>query len=51
MEMIRKSLAILRDDFAFIPLHQQILLWAVKDNIQLPLQADNRLQLRYVNVR
>jgi len=50
-EMIRKALAILRDDFAFIPLHQQTLLWAVKDNVQVALQADNRFQLRYVTVK
>ena len=50
-EMIRTSLAILRDDFAFIPLHQQTLVWGVKDSVRIPLQADNRLQLRYVTVK
>ena len=50
-EAIRKALAILRDDFAFIPLHQQTLLWAVRDGVTVVLQADNRFQLRYVNVR
>jgi peptide/nickel transport system substrate-binding protein len=41
----------MRDDIAYIPLHQQAVVWAVKDNVDLVLQADNYFQLRYVKLK
>jgi peptide/nickel transport system substrate-binding protein len=39
------------DDFAYIPLHQQALVWATRKNIDLVQPADNSFPLRYVNVK
>jgi peptide/nickel transport system substrate-binding protein len=41
---------ILHDDAAFIPLHQQVLNWAARKNIDLQLEADDSFPLRYVKV-
>lgn len=32
---------IMREEFAYIPLHQQALAWAVRDGLEMPLFADN----------
>jgi len=39
------------DDFAYIPLHQQALVWAARKNIDLVQRADNSFPLWYVNVK
>jgi peptide/nickel transport system substrate-binding protein len=39
------------DDFAYIPLHQQALVWAARKNIDLVQPADNSFPLRFVNVK
>ena len=50
-ELISQALAIVRDDFAYIPLHQQIVVWASRANVDLaPLGTDD-FQLRYVRVK
>jgi peptide/nickel transport system substrate-binding protein len=48
---IHEALKIMRDDVAYIPLHQQAVVWAVRDNVDLVLQADNYFQLRYVKLK
>jgi peptide/nickel transport system substrate-binding protein len=42
---------ILHDDAAFIPLHQQVVVWAARNNIDLTLLADDSFPLRFVNVK
>ena len=39
------------DDFAYIPLHQQALVWAARKNIDLVQPADNSFPLRFVTVK
>jgi peptide/nickel transport system substrate-binding protein len=39
------------DDFAYIPLHQQALVWAARKNIDLVQRADNSFPLWFVNVK
>jgi peptide/nickel transport system substrate-binding protein len=51
LAQIHDALKAVKDDFAYIPLHQQAVVWAVKDNVDVALQADNFFQLRYVKVR
>ena len=41
----------LYDDVAFIPLHQQTVVWAAKSNIDLQQLADNSFPLRFVTVK
>ena len=40
-----------RDDVATLPLHQQAVIWATRDNIDLVLPADDYFALRYVTVK
>lgn len=48
-EIVEAS-ALLHDDAAFIPLHQQAVIWAARDNVDLVQPADNSIPLRYVVV-
>jgi peptide/nickel transport system substrate-binding protein len=48
---IREATKIYLDDFAYIPLHQQALIWAAKDNVELVQPADNYFPLRYVRMK
>jgi peptide/nickel transport system substrate-binding protein len=50
-ELISQALSIIRDDFAYIPLHQQIVVWASHDNVELAPMGNNDFQLRYVKLR
>ena len=49
--MIERASKILHDEAAFIPLHQQTVVWAAKSNIDLQQEADNTFPLRYVTVK
>jgi peptide/nickel transport system substrate-binding protein len=42
---------ILHDEAAFIPLHQQVVVWAARNNVELQLLADNSFPLRFVRVK
>lgn len=46
--MISEASKILRDDVAFIPLHQQQIVWAVRSGWTVVQTADNYFQLRHV---
>ena len=48
--MIEQASKILHDDSAFIPLHQQTLVWAYRSNVDLQQLADDSFPLRYVVV-
>ena len=50
-DMIAKATKLYVDDFAYIPLHQQALVWAARKNIDLVQPADNSFPLRFVNVK
>lgn len=48
---LHQALSIVKTDIPVIPLHQQMLVWAARDNIELVQPADNYLPLRYVRVK
>ena len=48
--MIDEVHTIMRDEVAYVPLHVQPLVWAMRDNISLTQRADNFFILRWVNV-
>ncbi len=50
-QMIEAASKILYDDAAFIPMHQQTVVWAAKSNVDLQQLADNSFPLRYVMVK
>lgn len=49
--MIDDAARILQKDVATIPLHQQVIVWAAKDNVDLAQLADNFFPYRYVTVK
>src|SRR5579859_302367 len=48
---VHQALTMVRDDVATLPLHQQVIVWAAKANVDLVLSPDNYFALRYVNVK
>ena len=46
--LISEASTVLRDDVAFIPLHQQQIVWAVRSGWTVVQTADNYFQLRHV---
>ncbi|MDB5947354.1 MAG: transporter substrate-binding protein [Ramlibacter sp.] len=51
MALIRQATKIYVDDYAYVPLHQQALVWAMRKNVDLVQPADNSFPLRWVKVR
>ena len=49
-QQILAASRILHDDVAYIPLHQQTVVWAARKNIELQQLADNYFPLRFVRV-
>ncbi|SDE30859.1 ABC transporter substrate-binding protein [Rhodospira trueperi] len=48
--MISEAYAIVKDDWGYIPLHQQPLSWGKRESIDLHQRADNQFELKYVTV-
>ncbi len=49
--LVTQALTIVKDDIPTIPLHQQAVVWATRDNIALTQLADNFFPFRYVTVK
>ncbi len=49
--MIKEATKLYVDDFAYVPLHQQAVVWAARKNIDLVQPADNSFPLRFVTVK
>jgi peptide/nickel transport system substrate-binding protein len=49
--MIEEAATILQQEVGYIPLHQQVLAWAARKNIDLVQLADNYFPLRFVRVK
>jgi len=49
--MIFEATKLYVEDYAYIPLHQQALIWAARKNIDLVQTGDNSFQLRWVKVK
>jgi peptide/nickel transport system substrate-binding protein len=50
-ELINHALTIVKDDFVYLPLHQQIVVWASRANVELAPLGTNDFQLRYVAIK
>jgi peptide/nickel transport system substrate-binding protein len=48
--LIERALVLSTDDVAYLPLHNQIVPWAMKKNIDVVHRADNRIDWRLVKV-
>ena len=51
MAMIHQSIEILQTDLPTIPLHQQVIVWAAKKNIDVAQPADNFFPYRYIQMK
>jgi peptide/nickel transport system substrate-binding protein len=49
--MIEQATTILQQDVGYIPLHQQVIAWAARSNIELTQLADDYFPLRMVRVK
>jgi peptide/nickel transport system substrate-binding protein len=49
--LIAQALTLIKDDYAYIPLHQQIVVWASRDNVDVVPAGNNVFQLRYVKLK
>jgi peptide/nickel transport system substrate-binding protein len=50
-ELISQALDLLKQDYAYIPLHQQMVVWASRDNVELVPAGNNFFQLRFVKLK
>jgi peptide/nickel transport system substrate-binding protein len=48
--LLKDALTVIRDNVYVLPLHQQVVIWAAKANIDLKQRADNFFPLRHVKV-
>jgi peptide/nickel transport system substrate-binding protein len=51
LALLRQALALVRDDVAYLPLHQQDVVWAVRDGVELVQRADDIFPLRFVRIK
>ncbi len=49
--MIDQTVEILQQDVPTIPLHQQVIVWATKNNVTVAQLADNAFPYRYITVK
>jgi peptide/nickel transport system substrate-binding protein len=49
--LLRQALQVVRDEVAVIPIHQQVIVWAAKDSVDLVQNADNFFPLRFVKMK
>ena len=49
--LLRRALKLVKDDVAYLPLHRQDILWAVRDGVELVQRPDDTFPLRYVRMR
>ncbi len=50
-KLIEEALLLVGKNIYQLPLHAQVITWAMKKNIDVPLRGDNRLELDKVNVK
>ncbi len=48
---ISEALKFVKDHWLYIPLHQQVVVWAARDTVDVAQPADNYFPLRYVTVK
>jgi peptide/nickel transport system substrate-binding protein len=49
--LISGVLKFVKDNYLYIPLHQQVVVWAARGNVEVAQPADNYFPLRYVTVK
>jgi peptide/nickel transport system substrate-binding protein len=49
--MLVEALKVAREDVAYIPIHQQPVAWAMRDNVELPQFPDEYVRLWFANIK
>jgi peptide/nickel transport system substrate-binding protein len=49
--MIEEVWKTVRDDIVYVPLHHQIIVWAMRDRLELPVDAQNRPRFRLARLK
>jgi len=49
--LIDRANTLLREDFGYVPLHQQVIIWAMRQTVEVVQLADNFMPLRFVTVK
>ena len=49
-EMLHRILEIEREDVAIIPLHHQVIVYAMRSNVSMTQRSDNRVEIRWVTI-
>jgi peptide/nickel transport system substrate-binding protein len=44
--MIEEVWKTVRDDIVYVPLHHQVIVWAMRDQLELPIDSGNRPRFR-----
>ena len=44
--LIEQVLRAVRDDIVYVPLHQQVLVWALRDRLELPIDPGDMPRFR-----
>jgi peptide/nickel transport system substrate-binding protein len=50
-KMIAKIWKILRDDVTYLPLHHQVIVWAMSDKVDIPIVADDGVRFIYTKFK
>lgn len=50
-ELIDQAAKLIQGDVAYIPLHQQVIVWAMKKSVDVAQQADNNFQYRFIEMK
>jgi len=50
-ELINAAARIAQEDVGTLPLHQQVIVWAARDGVDVVQPADNAFYLRWVKVK
>jgi peptide/nickel transport system substrate-binding protein len=49
-QLVSEALQFARDDVAYVPLHDQTVVWAARDGVEVPLAADNAPRLQQIRI-
>ena len=49
--LMSEVLRIHKEDFGHLPLHEQLIIWGVRDGVEVTPDARDRVQLRFVKMR
>jgi len=49
-QMIQTAWGLMVEDVAYLPLHHQVLVWAMRDHVTLPITANNNLQIKWMRI-